>query len=423
MLMQRLPAQIAGQGLIGPPVYLSDRGLPALTVFGARDGSEFLYFDNFTGLAASPDGTRVYAAASSSNTLAVIDTAINKIVTFIPLNEPPSAVVVSPDGSRVYVSSSGTTLAVVDAASATVVANLTVGLGSEGTTVTPDGSKVYVSGMASNSVSVVSAHDNKVKKSVAVGAGPVGMAVTPDGSRLYVTLSNEASVLVLDATNEATLASIPVGLAPVSIAFTPDGKNAYVVNAGDNTVSVLNPATNSVVATLLVGDQLNAVAIPGDGLTAWVTHPFSGQLTFIDTATNTFRSASGNLFPGTLFIAFTDVHQPIQIDPAHLDGKSGKAITVTIFSTEAINTFSGVLQFTLTFGRTGYEASLIGCDPQPRDVNHDGLPDLVCTFDAAAAGLQAGDTVGILRGFAVPVVPVKFTPMLPITGVQPFRIN
>ena len=52
---------------------------------------------------------------------------------------------------------------------------------------------------------------------------------------------------------------------------------------------------------------------------------------------------------------------------------------------------------TLTFGATGIEKSLIGCTRKPKDVNRDGLPDLVCQFSTRVA-FKCGDTVGILRG-------------------------
>jgi hypothetical protein len=52
----------------------------------------------------------------------------------------------------------------------------------------------------------------------------------------------------------------------------------------------------------------------------------------------------------------------------------------------------------LTFGHSGDEKSLVFCETQRRDVNHDKLPDLVCHFDTDKTNFKTGDTMGILKG-------------------------
>jgi hypothetical protein len=61
----------------------------------------------------------------------------------------------------------------------------------------------------------------------------------------------------------------------------------------------------------------------------------------------------------------------------------------------------------LRFGRTGAEASLARCDAAARDVNGDGLPDVLCYFKTALTGLRAGDTEIILKGNTVEGVPIE----------------
>lgn len=59
---------------------------------------------------------------------------------------------------------------------------------------------------------------------------------------------------------------------------------------------------------------------------------------------------------------------------------------------------------TLTFGRTGGEPSLIRVPPTgklacfPRDLNSDGLVDLLCSFEILKTGFICGDTQGVLKG-------------------------
>ena len=106
-----------------------------------------------------------YITNEESNTVSVIDTAINQVTATIPVNSFPFGVAVSPGGSRVYVAISGA-VSVIDVATNTVTATIPVG--------------------------------------GPPGLGPVGVAVSPDGSKVYVTLFDPSEVSVIDtATNTA----------------------------------------------------------------------------------------------------------------------------------------------------------------------------------------------------------------------------
>lgn len=72
-------------------------------------------------------------------------------------------------------------------------------------------------------------------------------------------------------------------------------------------------------------------------------------------------------------------------------------IPVAILSRPSFDAPSRVDGNSLTFGRTGDEASLRKCGG-PNDVTGDGLLDLVCHFVVDRTGFQANDTQGVLRG-------------------------
>jgi len=71
-------------------------------------------------------------------------------------------------------------------------------------------------------------------------------------------------------------------------------------------------------------------------------------------------------------------------------------INVAILSTPEFNALTMIDQTTMRFGRTGEEESLLSCKKKGRDVNHDGLPDLICVFSIHDTGFIEGDTTGIL---------------------------
>lgn len=95
---------------------------------------------------------------------------------------------------------------------------------------------------------------------------------------------------------------------------------------------------------------------------------------------------------------------PVGIDikpgsfPNSINPKSRGTIPVAILSTAAFDAPSRVDRSSLTFGKTGNEASLAFCNSSPEDVNGDGLLDLICHFRTQQTGFQPGDTEGILKG-------------------------
>lgn len=74
-------------------------------------------------------------------------------------------------------------------------------------------------------------------------------------------------------------------------------------------------------------------------------------------------------------------------------------ITVAILSADGFDAVRDVDRSSLTFGKTGDEASLNSClSKQGRDVNSDGRGDLICYFRLSLTGIVLGDTQAILRG-------------------------
>ena len=115
---------------------------------------------------------------------------------------------------------------------------------------------------------------------------------------------------------------------------------------------------------------------------------------------------------GELYVADGGNHRVQAFRPVlhvRLDVKPGSAtnnvnpassgrIPVAILSTTDFGAPARIDRASLTFGRTGEEASLASCNKGGEDVNGDGRVDLVCHFTTQAAGFQAGDTEGSLKG-------------------------
>ena len=120
--------------------------------------------------------------------------------------------------------------------SQTAVTSITVGTNPYGVVVSPDGSSVWVTNQISETVSRVDTATNAVTSSITVGANPWGVVVSPDGSSVWVTNQGSGTVSRIDtATNAVT--SITVGANPSGVAVSPDGSSVWVTNQASGTVS------------------------------------------------------------------------------------------------------------------------------------------------------------------------------------------
>jgi YVTN family beta-propeller protein len=182
------------------------------------------------GVAITPDGTHFYVTSSNmSSTLTVLNTATNVVVATIPLRFLASGVVFTPDGARAYVEQQNEFLNVIDTATNTVVIDLLQAtVFHDHLAITPDGSRLYVTSPVINTVSVIDTNTNAVVNAIPL-QHPSFPAMTSDGTRVYTaTVLNTVSVI--DTATNTVTGTIPVTINPVlgcllRIAITPVPKN------------------------------------------------------------------------------------------------------------------------------------------------------------------------------------------------------
>ena len=263
-----------------------------------------------SGIAVSPDGTRLYIANQGSGTLSVINTANNSVVATVKVVSKPSAVATDTAGTRVYVAGNRA-VTVIDATTNTVVTTVGVGYSPSALALSADGTRLYVANRGSGSISVIDTATNQridanrsiFSRDITVGFWPSALALSADGSRLYVANNGSGSISVVDtATNQRIDANrsifsrdIKVGSRPSSAAVSPDGGHIYVTNHGSKSVSLINTVTNTVVATLAVGTQPWSIVVSPDDKVAYIAHS-DDKITILDTTTHTLATI-GNIDP------------------------------------------------------------------------------------------------------------------------------
>ncbi len=144
-------------------------------------------------ITTSPDGKEVWAVQGDADVLGIIDTTTDKRVAQIKTPGKPSSVAITPDGKLALVTCSACNqVSVINTATREIVQIFGeadgIGRDPRNIVVSPDGTRAYVSAYVGDSVTAFERVGDafRVVKELPIGRRPVGMSVTPDGETLLV---------------------------------------------------------------------------------------------------------------------------------------------------------------------------------------------------------------------------------------------
>jgi serine/threonine-protein kinase len=207
--------------------------------------------DNFTPgpSTTSPDGRYLYVpnhntamSGAHENVVDVIDTASKKLIGGIPVPPNPHWVAFGKNGQFYTSDHMSGTITVLNAHTNGIIAEIQVGETPHSEAVSPDGSRLAVTSFDGNQVYLIDTAANKEIATIPVGKNPLNLAYSPDGRYLCTVNNQDNTVTVIDAANSRVIGSVPTGKAPTSISVLPNGRQAYVTDEGDGTIEILNIA-------------------------------------------------------------------------------------------------------------------------------------------------------------------------------------
>jgi DNA-binding beta-propeller fold protein YncE len=246
---------------------------------------------SWSGLAWTPNGRRILVSGGQGNTAADVytfqrwdDGSVTQrqnvqLQGATKEQTAVSSIVVSPDGSAVYVVNDlDGHLYVLDGSDGHTVSRLLLGERPFAAAVSRDGKRLYVSNIAAAEVVAVDVADRanpKIAERLAVEPHPNDLALTADG-RLFVSCGNTNHVVAIDLNTKAKMEAVsvaptpkaPVGSTPNSLALSPDGATLYVADADNNSVAVVSIAErgqSKVAGFVPTGWYPTVVAVTPDG--------------------------------------------------------------------------------------------------------------------------------------------------------------
>ncbi|MGV0794581.1 YVTN family beta-propeller repeat protein [Mycolicibacterium sp. XJ1819] len=233
------------------------------------------------------DAATVYATSVGTDTVVAIDAETYEVRATAQTGHHPAHVIEAPNG-KVYVANSDDgTVSVFERQSLQPLGQIELGGMPHGLRAAADGSVIVVANHMSGALDVIDSQTDQLQFSVPVGAGPAQVAVTADGRYVYTGLTEPAAVVKVDLSARKVVGSVAVSAPPVQVYLTPD--DATVVSADQGTpdapghaVSLIDTRTMNVRATVATGAGPHGVVIDHAGNLAWVTNSYDNSVSVVD---------------------------------------------------------------------------------------------------------------------------------------------
>jgi len=248
-------------------------------------------YDSPLEVLVSPDGSRLYVLCQQSETVRVFDAATYAPIKTIAVGRVPRGIALSASGDRIFVTNSwDDTLSVIDTQTLAVVATWSVGAEPSGVVADRSGDRLFVANRISNDVAVLDAHTGAEEKRLLAGRGASYLTLSPDGSRIYCThvypnasphrTAPESEITVIDTKRAIVLERIPLhAIAGVfHLAFSSDGRLGAVAEYHPKNLVPLAHLEHSgafaYTLTLFGADVGAPVEVPLDELENYASQPF-----------------------------------------------------------------------------------------------------------------------------------------------------
>lgn len=221
------------------------------------------------------------------NTVSILDAASGETAHVVETDFNPHEVVVTPDGSKTYVTCSlGGVLNVIDNETFEVVDRVEHELFKfpHGVAIRKSTNDLWLTATYSSHVYRIDVETDEIEAVFPTHQETSHMvALDADESTGYISNIVSGSVSVIDLDAESVTATFPVGSEPEGIAVHEDTGNIYVANQDDGTLSVVDPESYEQLFEVNLGVNPIRVVVSPDGRYVLVPNRLSDDLSIVDT--------------------------------------------------------------------------------------------------------------------------------------------
>ena len=209
--------------------------------------------------AISPDGQLAYVGSQQQGATAidVLDLTEMKEIAKVPLDKTPRGLDLSPDGRWLYFTVAGVdTVLVLETATNEIVSQIATGASPHVALFAPDGRVALVVNQGPGEISLIGPVNNTIGATLKVGKAPHWLAISADSRTAYITNEGSNEVSVVDIASRQVTTTIPVGNAPRKIALQPRVQTGVLVPTSpsiEDSLAQAGLATSDHGTTLVTG--------------------------------------------------------------------------------------------------------------------------------------------------------------------------
>ncbi len=243
-----------------------------------------------------PNGSRLYVSDENGLIHILSTGSLRPIADLRTDNTTLSWLLISPSGDRLYASTLDGSVIAFDTARFDIVTraklNATYPI-VRPMALSPDGARLYVSEAPDKNLGVVSLEARGLGLIARFGDArdPRFAAVTRNGTRLFIPNYLDNSVTAYSVSSNfqffpALISRIPIKGGPTSAVLNRDESLLYVTLGTESSIVILNAQTLAVQKTIAMPTNLFGAALTPDGRRLIVTSNISDYAYVVDTATN-----------------------------------------------------------------------------------------------------------------------------------------
>jgi len=226
-------------------LYIAHLGSDLMTVFDLNKETivgDVKDLKRVHGVLAVPELHRVYASATGTNELAVIDDQTLQVVTRVPAGDYPDGVAYASKEGKIHVSDlHGKTDTVIDAKTNQVVTTIQLGGGAGNTQYVATSDRIFVTVDGRNELAEIDPHSDQI-----VGRYPLtgcrgahGLLIDSDHRLAFAACEENAKLVLFDLETKKATATYSVGSDPDVLAFDRGFGRLYV-SAESGVISIFD---------------------------------------------------------------------------------------------------------------------------------------------------------------------------------------
>jgi YVTN family beta-propeller protein len=232
-------------------LYIAHLGSDLMTAFDVNKQtiiSDVKDLKRVHGVLAVPELHRVYASATGTNELAVIDDQTLQVVVRVPTGEYPDGVAYANKEGKIYVSDlHGKADTVIDARMNKAIATIQLGGGAGNTQYDSASDRIFVTVDGRNELVEIDPHSDQIagRYSLTGCRGSHGLLIDSEHRLAFVACEENATLVLFDLESKKATATYAVGSDPDVLAFDKGFSRLYV-SAESGIISIFDERGRSL---------------------------------------------------------------------------------------------------------------------------------------------------------------------------------